>query len=260
MRQRLIFAQFSHGFSALLPAGAQSRPWIHSGSAPLQSCHTPRLDGAVCSGVLSLTSAACWTVGLCQLLQHPLLLGSPEELSPALKEAVGRRSPRAARDRHHSAAARCLLLVRPAEKAGQGERGKETEEDRQLRGGETRNAVSQRHLSAQMKWKQRKGNTALLFSKLYFQLNELKRKISFPFPAILRDLFAKSAGLVGETRSIYFLYTLVIYEVAINAEFMEVKSGHEIKRILFKYLSLLILSNSSQRRRWVRMHTRFTEY
>lgn len=54
---------------------------------------------------------------------------------------------------------------------------------------------------------------------------------------ILRDLFAKSAGLVGETRNIYFLYTLVIYEVAINAEFMEVKSGHEIKKILFKYPS-----------------------
>lgn len=77
---------------------------------------------------------------------------------------------------------------------------------------------------------------------------------------ILRDLFAKSAGLVGETRSIYFPYTLVIYEVAINAEFMEVKSGHEIKRILFKYPILLILSNSSQRRRRVKMHTRFTEF
>lgn len=61
-------------------------------------------------------------------------------------------------------------------------------------------------------------------------------------------MFAKSAGLGGEAWSIYFLYTLVIYEVAINAEFMEVKSGHGIKRILFKYPSLLILSNSSQRR------------
>lgn len=227
-----------HEFTvALLPSRAVTHPgWM--GLFALGSCH---------SHLLPAEPWGCATS--CSILCSLAALRS--SALPALKEAVGRRSPRAARDRHHSAAARCLLLVRPAEKAGQGERerGKETEEDRQLRGGETRNAVSQRHLSAQMKWKQRKGNTALLFSKLYFQLNELKRKISFPFPAILRDLFAKSAGLVGETRSIYFLYTLVIYEVAINAEFMEVKSGHEIKRILFKYLSLLILSNSSQRRR-----------
>lgn len=105
-----------------------------------------------------------------------------------------------------------------------------------------------------------KGKHCFAFLKIVFPVEWVEKKISFPFPAILRDLFAKSAGLGGETSSIYFLYTLVIYEVAINAEFMEVKSGHEIKRILFKYPSLLILSNSSQRRRWVRMHARFTEY
>lgn len=77
---------------------------------------------------------------------------------------------------------------------------------------------------------------------------------------ILRDLFAKSSCLVGETRSIYFQYVLVIYEVAINAEFMEAKLGHEIKRISFEYPVLLILFNSSQRKRWVRMHTRFTKF
>lgn len=104
-----------------------------------------------------------------------------------------------------------------------------------------------------------KGKHCFAFLKIVFPVEWVEKKISFPFPAILRDVLAKSAGLVGETRCIYFPHTLVIYEVAINAEFMEVKSGHEIKRILFKYPSLLILSNSSQRR-WARMHTRFTAF
>lgn len=84
-------------------------------------------------------------------------------------------------DSHHSAAARCSSCFSgQLKKQGRG-REKGTEKDRQLRRGETRNAMSQRHLSAQMKWKQQKGNTALLFSKLYFQLNELKRKYPFLF-------------------------------------------------------------------------------
>lgn len=89
----------------------------------------------------------------------------------------------------------------------------------------------------------------MLFSKLYFQLNESKKKISFPFPMILRDLFAKAASLVRGTRSIYFQCMLVIYEVSISADSMEARSSHEIKSILFKYPSLLILFNSSQRKR-----------
>lgn len=166
-------------------------------------------------------------------------------------------------DSQHSAAARCRLFLGQLKK---GQRGRESEREK----GEERQKDGWEEVKPEMlcprgiyqpKWN---GNsereTLLCFSQNCISSWMNRKENILSFFCVLRDLFAKSAGLVGETRNIYFPYTLVIYEVAINAEFMGVKSGHEIKRILFKYLSLLILSNSSQRRRWVRMHTRFTEF
>lgn len=180
--------------------------------------------------------------------------------SSAPSQSEGNQSRRSqTSDSHLPAAARCLWFSRPVEKAGEREREGNRERQTAEKRWNPKCHVPEAFISPN-EMETAKGKHCFAFLKIVFPVEWVEKKISFPFPVILRDLFAKSAGLGGETRSIYFLYTLVIYEVAINAEFMEVKSGHEIKRILFKYPSLLILSNSSQRRRWVRMHTQFTEY
>lgn len=187
----------------------------------------------------------------------------PSLLSAGLRETSPARHRRS--QTNHPVTATTLQLPGASCFSGQlkkqgREKEKGTETDRQLRRGETKKCCVPEAFISPNEMETAEGKHCFAFLKIVFPVEWVEKKISFPFPAILRDLFAKSAGLVGETRSIYFLYMLVIYEAAINAEFMEVKSGHEIKRILFKYPSLLILSNSSQRRRWVRMHTRFTEY
>lgn len=157
------------------------------------------LDGTVGNKVPSFTSGCLPNHRTLTSLEHPLVNviseGSQTTSQLAQHLSKGNESSSTAErrsytnnpyDSQHSAAARLCLFLGHLEKGGrqrerEGEREKEREKDRLLGRGETRNAMSQRHLSAQMKWKRWKGNTALLFSKLYFQLNELKRKYPFLF-------------------------------------------------------------------------------
>lgn len=221
-------------------------------------CHHSHLTVYLTTGLGHLWSILSLMSSVKVVKPLPILLDAwLKETGPAADRRSYTSNPH---DSPHSAAARCHLFLSQLKRWGR-QREKKREKDRQTagKGGNQKCCVPEAFISRN-EMETVKGKHCFAFLKIVFPVEWVEKKISFPFSALLRDLFAKSAGWVGETRSIYFPYTLIIYEVAINAEFMEVKSGHEIKRILFKYPSLLILSNSSQRKRWVRMHTRFTEF
>lgn len=160
------------------------------------------LDGAVCNEVPSFTSGCLPNHRALTSLEHPLVHVTSKDSQTTSQLAQwlskGNQSYREKVAYQQSlwqptlCSCQVPLIFRPIEKGAKRERewkrerGRKTE--RWLRRGETRNAMSQRHLSAQMKWKQWKGNTALLFSKLYFQLNESKRKYPFLFLCFERSV------------------------------------------------------------------------